>query len=110
MFEIGEKIVCVNGHFEPFHKTLYRELPREGAIYTVRDCALGRTKTGSDNPGMSFRILLEEIHNDLDPYMDESLAEELGFRSDRFAPITQITEEAEEEIAITEGVGSSYSY
>lgn len=95
MFDAGEKIVCINDTFESLHRKIYRELPKKGVVYTVRECSLGRLKTGAANPGISYRILLEEISNDLDPYMDEAMAEELGFRSDRFAPIVGI-EEAEE--------------
>ena len=103
MFDEGEKIVCVNDSFEAFHRKLYRELPKKGTVYTVRECSLGRTKTGAADPGISFRILLEELSNDLDPYMDEAMAEELGFRSDRFAPLASIEEEAEETMTMAIG-------
>lgn len=96
MFDEGEKIVCINDTFEPFHRAIYRQLPVKGKIYTVRECSLGRLKTGAANPGMSFRLLLEELSNDLDPYMDEANAEELGFRSDRFAPVNGVEESVEE--------------
>ena len=95
MFDPGEKVVCINDQFEALHRRLYRSLPIKGETYTVRECSLGRTNTGSSNPGMSFRILLEEMSNDLDPYMDETHAEELGFRSDRFAPLLGNEESAE---------------
>lgn len=96
MFETGEKIVCINDSFEPFHKKLYRELPVKGNVYTVRECSLGRLKTGATDPGISYRLLLKELSNDLDPYMEESTAEELGFRSDRFAPIIELEDSVEE--------------
>lgn len=104
MFDIGEKVVCINDTFEPFHRALYQELPIKGKIYTVRESSLGRLKTGVANPGTSFRLLLEELHNDLDPYMEESIAEELGFRSDRFAPLTEIEEAEEEKMVSAIGV------
>ncbi len=106
MFDEGEKIVCINDTFEPFHRAIYRELPVKGKIYTVRECSLGRLKTGAANPGMSYRLLLEEITNALDPYMDEKIAEELGFRSDRFAPVTEVEESVEEEM--TMAIGKTY--
>ena len=93
MFDTGEKVVCINDTFEPLHRKLYRELPKKGEIYTVRECSIGRTKTGTVDPGISFRLLLEEMTNDLDPYMDEASAEELGFRTDRFAPLTSLEED-----------------
>jgi len=106
MFEEGEKIVCINDTFESLHRKIYRELPKKGIVYTVRECSLGRLKTGAANPGVSYRILLEEISNDLDPYMDEATAEELGFRSDRFAPVTPIAKE--EETKNIEAIGVVY--
>ena len=108
MFDVGEKVVCINDTFEPFHLKLYRELPKKGEIYTVRECSIGRTKTGAADPGISYRLLLEEINNDLDPYMDEASAEELGFRSDRFAPLTNLEEEVELEETMTMAIGKSY--
>ncbi|KAB2644286.1 MAG: hypothetical protein DVB29_02860 [Verrucomicrobia bacterium] len=106
MFESGEKIVCINDTFEALHRKIYRELPKKGSVYTVRECSLGRLKTGAANPGVSYRILLEELFNDLDPYMDEGMAEELGFRSDRFAPVIGIEES--EEAKNTEAIGVNY--
>ncbi|HLB34635.1 MAG: hypothetical protein A3F67_05000 [Verrucomicrobia bacterium RIFCSPHIGHO2_12_FULL_41_10] len=100
MFEPGEKVVCINDQFEALHRRLYRQLPTKGDIYTVRECSLGRTKTGGSDPGISYRILLEEISNDLDPYMDDAIAEELGFRSDRFAPLIGNEETAEMSLAL----------
>jgi hypothetical protein len=108
MFDIGEKVVCINDTFEPLHRKLYRELPQKGEIYTVRECSIGRTKTGAADPGISYRLLLEEMSNDLDPYMDEASAEELGFRSDRFAPLSSLEEEAEMEEIMTMAIGKSY--
>ena len=108
MFYAGEKVVCINDTFEPLHRKLYRELPKKGDIYTVRECSIGRTKTGAVDPGISFRLLLEEMTNDLDPYMDEASAEELGFRSDRFAPLSSLEEEEELEESMTMAIGKNY--
>ncbi len=108
MFDIGEKVVCINDTFEPLHRKLYRELPKKGEIYTIRDCSIGRTRTGAADPGISYRLLLEEITNDLDPYMNEASAEELGFRSDRFAPLTSLEEEEKVEEKMTIAIGKSY--
>ncbi|MCX6958498.1 MAG: hypothetical protein NT164_08180 [Verrucomicrobiae bacterium] len=108
MFDTREKVVCINDTFEPLHRKLYRELPKKGEIYTVRECSIGRTKTGAADPGISFRLLLEEMTNDLDPYMDEASAEELGFRTDRFAPLTSLEEEEELEETMTTAIGKSY--
>jgi hypothetical protein len=103
MFEPGERVVCVNGDFAPLHKAIYRALPVKDQVYTVRECSLGRTRTGSPDSGISYRVLLVELVNDLDPYMHPDHAEELGFRSDRFAPV--ISEEVSEEAEIEQTLG-----
>jgi hypothetical protein len=100
MYEPGEKVVCVNSDFAPLHKAIYRNLPLQDTVYTVRECTLGRTRTGGADKGCSFKVLLVELVNDPDPYMHPDQAEELGFRSDRFAPV--ISEELEVEAEIYE--------
>jgi hypothetical protein len=99
MFERGEKVVCVNDDFQPIHRTIYRALPRRDVVYTVRDCTLGRTRTGGADKGHSYLVLLVELVNGPDPYMDPSSAEELGFKSDRFAPVIHEEIGAEAEFA-----------
>ncbi len=101
MYDTGEKVVCVDGKFEPLHKRIYKALPVEDTIYTVRECSIGRSKSG-----VSYRVLLEELINGPDPYMHETAAEELGFRSDRFAPLVTDEVEEEEEMALPDAVAS----
>lgn len=93
MFDVGEKVVCVNDRFEAIHRKLYKALPRENVVYTVRACSIGRTKTGSSEKGESYLVLLVELVNGPDPYMHDASAEELGFRSDRFAPVIDVENE-----------------
>ncbi len=101
MFEPGERVVCVNGKFDPLHKRIYSALPVEGGLYTVRECSIGRSTTG-----VSYRVLLVELVNGPDPYMHESNAEELGFRSDRFAPLVSEEESQEATWELPETVGT----
>jgi len=97
MFDPGEKVVCVNDTFSAFERRIYSKLPIKDSVYTVRETSLGRRKTGGDS-GISYRVLLVELVNGPDPYMHPDRAEELGFRSDRFAPLVSEELEAEEEI------------
>lgn len=103
MFDKGQKVACINDDFSPTIRHLYRQLPRKDEIYTVRDIRIGRSKVTSAAGGgndISYLVLLEELHNPDDPYMHESAGEEMGFRSDRFAPLEEIADSAyaEEEI------------
>lgn len=92
MFDKGQKLACINDDFSPTIRRLYRQLPRRDHVYTVRDVRIGRlnvtTGSGGDN-AVSFLILLEELRNPDDPYMREGAGEEMGFRSDRFAPLEE---------------------
>lgn len=99
MFEPGEKVVCVNDEFPPLVRRIYNKLPVKDEIYTVRECSLGRLKSGGTDPGISYRVLLVELVNGPDPYMNPAQAEELGFRSDRFAPLIDVEDESEMEFA-----------
>jgi hypothetical protein len=86
----------VNDDFSATVRHIYRQLPRKDEIYTVRDVRIGRTQvTGGD---VSYLVLLRELHNPDDPYMRDGAGEEMGFRSDRFAPLidTSVEEEAVE--------------
>jgi hypothetical protein len=112
MFQTGQKVVCINDQFEPWVYDLYTALPKKDRIYTVRSMAAGRS-----NPKFSVNddaeiqltdaefdilLLLKELQNPNDPH--SSLKQELGFRSERFAPL-QTDSEVEEESAFI-GVGT----
>jgi hypothetical protein len=113
MFQTGQKVVCINDQFEPWVYDLYTALPKKDRIYTVRSMAAGRS-----NPKFSVNddaeiqltdaefdilLLLKELQNPDDPH--SSLKQELGFRSERFAPLQTDSEEAEEKELIGVGTG-----
>jgi len=87
----GDKVVCVNDVFTAPVRCLYKQLPVEGHIYTVRKQYLGREKLGGKKPGYNCGLLLEEIVNPEDPFHKEG--QELGFSIDRFAPVVEVPEE-----------------
>ena len=92
MFDKGQKLACINDDFSATIRRLYRQLPKKHHIYTVRDMRIGRLNVTSGSSGdnaVSFLVLLEELHNPDDPYMREGAGEEMGFRSDRFAPLEE---------------------
>jgi hypothetical protein len=102
MFDVGQKVVCINDDFSATIRHIYKQLPLKDEIYTVRDVRIGRSQVTSGGGGsndVSYLILLQELHNPDDPYMAEGAAEEMGFRSDRFAPLEELedSEYAEEE-------------
>ncbi len=103
MFDKGQKVACINDDFSATVRHIYKQLPRKDEIYTVREVSIGRSAVTSAAGGandVSYLVLLEELRNPDDPYMPEGAGQEMGFRSDRFAPLEEIenTEYAEEEM------------
>lgn len=97
--QVGQRVVCINDTFESWVHEYYDQLPQKGLTYTIRAVSLGRgTLRGSD--AAEVKLLLEELHNAQDPH--HVGGEELGFRSDRFAPLEEV--EIEEHAEASAGV------
>ena len=41
VFDVGQKVVCVDDRFAPTVAALYTALPERGKVYEVRDVRLG---------------------------------------------------------------------
>ena len=96
MFDKGQKVACINDDFSATVRHIYKQLPRKDEIYTVREVSIGRSSVTSAAGGandISYLVLLEELRNPDDPYMHEGAGQEMGFRSDRFAPLEEIEDE-----------------
>ena len=93
----GQKVVCVNDTFPDIVRAIYRELPVKDNIYTIREVYLGREKIVKGGDSATVGLLLEELTNPPDPFHKGE--QELGFSSERFAPLNEIPEEQEEEAA-----------
>lgn len=99
MFDIGEKVVCVDDRFHPEIAFLYTALPVKGKTYTVRDCEPGRAKWVSAQKGwdsVDMKVLLVELTNPLDPSTLKGCPSELGFAARRFAPLQSVPDEEEQ--------------
>ena len=113
MFQTGQKVVCINDQFEPWVYDLYRSLPKKNEIYTVRAVGVGRSNPKfvvNDDAEIQLKsaeidllILLKELQNPDDPH--SSVKQELGFRSERFAPLEEDT--VEEEVYELVGTGKA---
>ena len=93
----GQKVVCVNDSFPEYVRTIYKELPTKDNIYTVREVFLGREKVVKGGNSATVGLLLEELHNPTDPFHRGE--QELGFSSERFAPLNELPDEEEEAVA-----------
>lgn len=112
--EVGKKVVCVDDVFSATIRQLYRELPVKGGVYTVRETSLGRDKfvhlekgvfkPGEASESVTVRILLHELHNDID--FTHKHGQELGFNAERFRELEEAVWEAwETQVAEVIGAG-----
>ena len=101
----GQKVVCINDQFSAIVRAIYKQLPAKGVTYTIREVFLGREKVVKAGDSATVGLLLVELVNPPDPLHKGQ--QELGFNSERFAPLEELPAEvAAEELAETIGVGS----
>jgi hypothetical protein len=97
----GQKVVCINDSFPAVIRAIYKQLPVKGITYTIREVFLGREKVVKGGDSATVGLLLTELVNPPDPF--HAGQQELGFSSERFAPLEQAPEEQAEEL---EAVGA----
>lgn len=85
MFSTGQQVVCINDVFPQWVVELYVDLPKKDLTYTVRDVFVGRKKWGGGDGEVG--VLLVGLYNPPDPRHKEH--QELGFDSNRFAPLLE---------------------
>jgi len=90
----GQRVVCIDDTFGALIKALYQQLPVKGRTYTIREVYLGREKVVKGGDTATVGLLLEEVVNPPDPF--HVGGEELGFSSERFAPLEELPPEQEE--------------
>ena len=100
----GQRVVCVDDAFSDFVRAIYAQLPVKGATYTIREVFLGRERIVKGGDSATVGLLLCELVNPPDPF--HAGREELGFSSERFAPLEELPpEEAEAAAGAGAGVG-----
>lgn len=99
----GQKVVCINDTFSPTVRALYKQLPVKDNIYTIREVFLGREKIVKGGDTATVGLLLEELVNPKDPFHQGE--QELGFTSERFAPLNELPDE-KAEVEEVVGVGA----
>jgi len=87
----GQRVVCVNDTFSAAVRALYQQLPVKGDTYTIREVFLGREKIVKGGDTATVGLLLEELKNPPDPFHQGQ--QELGFSSERFAPLEELPDE-----------------
>ncbi len=96
----GQRVVCINDKFSEMIRAMYTALPVKGKTYTIREVFLGREKIVKGGDSATVGLLLEELVNPPDPFFGG--LRELGFTSERFAPLEELPDE--EAKAESEGV------
>ena len=99
----GQRVVCINDTFPELIRALYKELPVKDNIYTIREVFLGREKIVRGGDTATVGLLLKELKNPPDPFHQGE--QELGFSSERFAPLNELPDE-EVEAEVVEGAGA----
>ena len=97
----GQKVVCINDTFTTVVRAIYKQLPVKGNTYTIREVFLGREKVVKGGDTATVGLLLEELVNPKDPFHAGN--QELGFSSERFAPLE---EHPDEEAEVGELIGA----
>jgi hypothetical protein len=97
MFTKGQRVVCINDTFPPEIAKMYAQLPVKGNAYRVREVYLGQESPKAKDA--TCGITLYELRNPPDARLRE-----IGFNSERFAPLEELPEvEQAEELAETIG-------
>lgn len=99
----GQKVVCTNDNFTAVIRAIYKQLPVKGSTYTIREVFLGREKVVKGGDSATVGLLLAELVNPPDPF--HAGQQELGFSSERFAPLEEVPAEQVEEELEAVGVG-----
>jgi len=98
----GQRVVCINDSFPQFVRALYKQLPVKNKAYTIREVFLGREKIVKGGESATVGLLLEELKNPPDPF--HAGQQELGFSSERFAPLDELPAEENVEEEVGAGV------
>ena len=99
----GQKVVCINDTFTTVIRAIYKQLPVKGNTYTIREVFLGREKVVKGGDSATVGLLLAELTNPKDPF--HAGQQELGFTSERFAPLEEHPDE-ESEVGELIGAGA----
>ena len=83
MFEVGEKVVCVDGEFSEMVKKLYTDLPKQDQVYVVRDIVAGK----QEDMSRTVAVLIVGITGYINSHGLES-----GFSTHRFRRLDEIKE------------------
>jgi hypothetical protein len=102
----GQKVVCINDTFTPLVRSIYKQLPKKGDTYTIREVFLGRERIVKGGDSATVGLLLHELVNPPDPFHKGN--EELGFSSERFAPLEEVPAEEVEELEEAGAVKTGY--
>lgn len=107
MFNVGQKVVCIDDTWQSWVFDLYRQLPKKGKTYTIRSISSGRSapKFGLteeadlkiEEAQFDIMVRLVELVNPDDPH--SSVRQELGFRAERFRSLETMAERESKKVS-----------
>lgn len=80
MFNVSDKVVCVDGSFDRVYRPLFSSLPKRGKVYVVRECRL-------DPKTKRQRVLLVGIRAKVEHLISR---DEVGFEASRFRSLAEV--------------------
>jgi hypothetical protein len=87
MFLTGQKVVCIDGKFDPGVRQFYAALPVENVVYVVRGSTVGISPKGEEGELCVYLIGLQNPCSNKPPFRER------GFKAERFRPLEELTEE-----------------
>ena len=84
MYSVGQKVVCVDDHFEDYQIKFVPERPVLDQVYTIREIDIGTT--WGHIHATSVVLYLKGLNN---PASDVPPYRERGFDAKRFWPLTE---------------------
>lgn len=99
---IGQKVVCIDGNFDPCIAKFYTALPIEGQVYVIRNVVMGiSAKDPKGENGCEVCFYLVGLHN---PRSSKPPHPERGFNAERFRPLDEMKERNAESVGDQETV------
>lgn len=91
---VGQKVVCIDGKFDPCIAKFYVALPHEGDVYVIRNVVMGvNPKDPKGEHGCEVCLYLVGLNN---PRSNVPPFPERGFNAERFRPLDETVEHEKE--------------
>ena len=84
MFIVGQKVVCIDGKFDPQIQKFYTAMPEEGRTYVVRSVCVGVSPKGEEGEIAVTLVGMKNPRSSTPPFPER------GFKAERFRSLEEI--------------------